>query len=87
MDAPGDIVIRIRGLRNAFGRHVVHENLDLDVRRGEILGVVGARARASRLLLALDLRCTPTDGSVTVLHRCAHRRRATRSALKARLGA
>jgi phospholipid/cholesterol/gamma-HCH transport system ATP-binding protein len=34
-DAP---IIRIRGLRNQFGEQVVHDNLDLDVRRGEILG-------------------------------------------------
>ena len=34
-------VIRIRGVRTQFGPVVVHENLDLDVRRGEILGVVG----------------------------------------------
>ena len=44
-------VIRIRGLSNAFGEereYVIHENLDLDVKRGEILGVVGDRAPASR---------------------------------------
>ena len=36
-----DAVIRVRGLRNAFGEQVIHDALDLDVRRGEILGVVG----------------------------------------------
>ena len=36
-----ETVISIRGLRNSFGEQVIHENLDLDVRRGEILGVVG----------------------------------------------
>jgi phospholipid/cholesterol/gamma-HCH transport system ATP-binding protein len=34
-------VIEVRGLRNQFGAQVVHENLDLDVWRGEIIGVVG----------------------------------------------
>ena len=34
-------VIEVRGLKNQFGRHVVHDGLDLDLRRGEILGVVG----------------------------------------------
>ena len=40
-----DIVIRVRGLRNQFGTHVVHEDLDLDVYRGEILGVAGLIGR------------------------------------------
>ena len=34
-------IISVRGLTNRFGDAVIHENLDLDVRRGEILGVVG----------------------------------------------
>jgi len=36
-----DVVICVRGLTNRFGDQLVHENLDLDVHRGEILGVVG----------------------------------------------
>ena len=41
MDRTRDTVIEVRGLRNQFGSHVVHDGLDLDVYRGEILGVVG----------------------------------------------
>jgi len=37
-DAP---IIRVRGLKNAFGDAIIHENLDLEVRRGEILGLIG----------------------------------------------
>ena len=37
----GEFPIVIEGLRNSFGSQVVHEGLDLKVRRGEILGVVG----------------------------------------------
>ena len=37
----GEFPIRVRGLRNSFGEQVVHEGLELDVRKGEILGVVG----------------------------------------------
>ena len=36
-----ETVIKVRGLRNSFGDQVIHEGLDLDVCRGEILGVVG----------------------------------------------
>ena len=34
-------VITVRGLRTAFGDHVVHDNLDLTVFPGEILVLVG----------------------------------------------
>lgn len=43
--------IRVRGLRNSFGEQVVHENLDLDVRRGEILGVVGGSGTGKSVLM------------------------------------
>ena len=30
-----------RGIVNRFGRHVVHDGIDLDIERGEILGIAG----------------------------------------------
>lgn len=44
-------VIRVRGLRNQFGAQVVHENLDLEVKRGEIIGVVGGSGSGKSVLL------------------------------------
>ncbi len=44
-------VIRIRGLRNQFGSQVVHEDLDLDVFRGEIIGVVGGSGSGKSVLM------------------------------------
>ena len=38
----GDVVIRVRGLKVGFGDHLVMDGLDIDVRRGEVLGLVGA---------------------------------------------
>ena len=38
---PREVVIKIRGLVNRFGRETIHEGLDLDMFMGEILGVVG----------------------------------------------
>ena len=35
-----DAVIRIKGLRTQFGSQVNHDNLDLDVTKGEVLGVL-----------------------------------------------
>lgn len=44
-------VICVRGLKTAFGSNVVHENLDLDVRQGEIIGVVGGSGSGKSVLL------------------------------------
>jgi phospholipid/cholesterol/gamma-HCH transport system ATP-binding protein len=64
-DAPA---IRVRGLCNAFGSQVVHEDLDLDVRRGEIIGVVGGSGTGKSVLMRaiLGLR-EPQAGSIEVL--------------------
>jgi phospholipid/cholesterol/gamma-HCH transport system ATP-binding protein len=83
-----DSVIRIRGLRNAFGRHVVHEDLDLDVRRGEVLGVVGGSGTGKSVLLRSIVGLQrPAAGSVEVLGTdVLTADEATRSALEARWG-
>ncbi|MBK5932832.1 phospholipid/cholesterol/gamma-HCH transport system ATP-binding protein [Rhodovulum imhoffii] len=61
-------VIRLRGLRNQFGRHVVHDGLDLDVRRGEVLGVVGGSGTGKSVLLRTIVGLqTPAAGSIEVL--------------------
>lgn len=61
-------VIQVRGLCNSFGSHVVHENLDLDVYRGEILGVVGGSGSGKSVMLRsiAGLR-QPNAGQVTIL--------------------
>jgi phospholipid/cholesterol/gamma-HCH transport system ATP-binding protein len=71
--------IEVRGLRNQFGEHVVHEGLDLTVERGEILGVVGGSGTGKSVLLntIIGLR-TPDAGTVKVfgqeLQRASRRR-------------
>ena len=49
--APGDVVIRVRGLRTQFGSQVVHDGLDLDVYQGEVIGVVGGSGTGKSVLL------------------------------------
>lgn len=44
-------VIEVRGLVNRFGTQTVHENLDLDVYRGEIIGIVGGSGTGKSVLL------------------------------------
>ncbi len=57
-----DIVIRVRGLVNRFGDQTVHEGLDLDVRRGEILGVVGGSGSGKSVLLRAIIGLRPPQG-------------------------
>jgi phospholipid/cholesterol/gamma-HCH transport system ATP-binding protein len=46
-----EAVIKVRGLVNAFGDQVLHDHLDLDVYRGEVLGVVGGSGTGKSVLL------------------------------------
>ena len=50
-DEPSEPIIRVRGLVNRFGDETVHDGLELDVFRGEILGVVGASGSGKSVLL------------------------------------
>ncbi len=44
--------IEVRGLTTSFGGRVVHENLDLTLKRGEILGLVGGSGAGKSVLLS-----------------------------------
>lgn len=63
-----DVAIRVRGLATGFGDRTIHHDLDLDVARGEILGVVGGSgAGKSVLMRAIIGLLTPRAGDVTIL--------------------
>jgi len=47
----GEYPIEITGLRNSFGSQVIHEDLSLKVRRGEIIGVVGGSGTGKSVLM------------------------------------
>ena len=66
--AGAEVAISVRGLVNRFGSQVVHDGLDLDVRRGEILGVVGGSGTGKSVLMRsiLGLR-RPDEGRIQVL--------------------
>ena len=68
MMEPREAVIEVRGLVNRFGSQVVHENLDLDVWRGEVLGVVGGSGTGKSVLLRTIVGLNrPAAGSIKVL--------------------
>jgi phospholipid/cholesterol/gamma-HCH transport system ATP-binding protein len=63
-DAP---IIKVRGLRNVFGDQVIHDDLDLEVRRGEILGVVGGSGTGKSVLMRSIIGLqSPSRGEVDV---------------------
>ncbi len=67
MSDDNDAIIRVRGLKNVFGDQVIHENLDLDVRRGEILGVVGGSGTGKSVLMRSIIGLqTPAAGTIEV---------------------
>ena len=49
--APTDVAIRVRGLDLGFGSRLILRGLDLDVKRGEVLGFVGGSGTGKSVLM------------------------------------
>ncbi|HYG86218.1 MAG TPA: ABC transporter ATP-binding protein [Azospirillum sp.] len=63
-------VIRVRGLVTRFGTQVIHDGLDLDVERGEVLGVVGGSGTGKSVLMKEILGLIrPAAGRIEMLGR------------------
>ena len=54
-----DVVMSVRGLRNQFGEQVVHEDLDLDILKGEVLGIIGGSGAGKSVLMRSILGLQP----------------------------
>ena len=66
----GDYPIVVEGLVNRFGEQTIHDGLDLKVRRGEILGVVGGSGTGKSVLMRSIIGLQPpTEGSIKVFGR------------------
>jgi len=64
-------LIAITDLVNRFGDQTVHDGLELDVHKGEILAVVGGSGSGKTVLLRSMLGLhAPTSGTVEVMDRC-----------------
>ncbi len=62
-------VIEVRQLGTRFGSHVVHADLDLDVRQGEIYAIVGGSGSGkSTLLREMIMLHRPDSGSIRILN-------------------
>ncbi|MGH6910718.1 MAG: ABC transporter ATP-binding protein, partial [Phenylobacterium sp.] len=60
-------ILEVRGLHSQFGDNIIHENLDLSVRRGEVLGVVGGSGTGKSVLLNTIIGLKrPAAGTVRV---------------------
>ena len=65
-----EIVIKVRGLRSQFGTQVVHDDLRLNVFRGEVLGVVGGSGTGKSVLLRTIVGLIePAAGKIKVFGR------------------
>jgi len=56
--------IEVRGLYSAFGDHIIHQNLDLTIRRGEVVGVVGGSGAGKSVLLNTIIGLKRPEGGV-----------------------
>lgn len=62
-----EYAIRIRGLVNRFGDATVHDHLDLDVRTGEILGIVGGSGTGKSVMMRSIIGLQPPNaGDINV---------------------
>src|SRR4051794_3907602 len=67
-DATGQFAIRVHDLVVGFRRHVVIDHLALDVRRGEILGLVGASGGGKSVLMRTIIGLVPRrSGTIEVM--------------------
>ena len=63
----GALAVEVRGVVNRFGAQVVHDGLDMQVRPGEIFGIVGGSGSGKSVLLRTILGLhTPRAGEVLI---------------------
>lgn len=83
-----DDIIVIKNLATQFGDTVIHRNLNLTVKRGEILGIVGGSGSGKTTLLREMLSLTkPSAGSIRIFdHEMVNASPATLLAVQQRWG-
>lgn len=70
MSAKAEIAIKIKDLHTKFGSTVIHQGLDLEIQRGEIIGIIGESGSGkSTLLREILLLEKPLAGSIEVFNK------------------
>jgi phospholipid/cholesterol/gamma-HCH transport system ATP-binding protein len=65
---PAEVVIELRKVSTRFGDHVVHTEVDLQVRRAEVFALIGGSGSGkSTLLREMILLQRPNAGTIRVL--------------------
>ncbi len=60
-----ETVLSIRNLTKTFGAHEVLKGVNMDVKKGEVISVIGSSGSGkSTLLRCLNLLETPTSGEI-----------------------
>ena len=63
-----EVVIDVRGIVTRFGKQVVHDDLDLQIRRGDLVALIGGSGTGKSVLLREIIGLhRPDAGSVTLL--------------------
>ena len=74
MTTSGVNVVEVEDLYTRFGSHVVHEDISLSVKRGEVLGLVGSSGSGKTVLLRQMLGLEmPSQGSVRIFGQSVHK--------------
>ena len=73
MTTPNDPILTVRNLVTRFGSNVIHNGLNLDVKRGEIIGIVGGSGTGKSVLLREIIGLMlPAAGEIRVLGEDPH---------------
>ena len=63
----GNDVLSVRDLGKSFGEHILFSHLDMDIRRGERVALIGNNGTGKTTLLKIINRMTPADtGAITL---------------------
>lgn len=60
-----DVILKVEGLKKAFGDHTVLENINTTIKKGEVIAIIGpSGCGKSTFLRSLNLLETPTEGHI-----------------------
>lgn len=64
----GDVVVSGRGITKAYGEHLVLENIDMDIKRGEKVAFVGRNGEGKTTLVRMIMNQIPYEGELKIGH-------------------